>query len=114
MLSASRPFLLALFVALTTLSACATVSSQSQTEPPPDATLSLLTMRAPNMTCAGCVGAVQGALSNLQGVYEVRIDLSTKEVRVTFDPLQITSNDIIANDVFDTYGREFISDEPLP
>lgn len=48
-----------------------------------------LTLPIRGMTCMGCVASVQLALSDLPGVQEAEVDLSTKQARVTYDPTVI-------------------------
>lgn len=48
-----------------------------------------LTLPIRGMTCLGCVANVQLALSDLPGVHEAEVDLSTKQARVTYDPTVI-------------------------
>ncbi len=38
------------------------------------------------MSCKHCVGAVEKALKQLDGIRQVVVDLSTKKVRVVYDP----------------------------
>ena len=73
----------------------------------------LLTMRAPEMFCGGCTGTVEAAVGATPGVVFVDAVNSTKEVLIIYDPTVVTSDEIMTNSVFDTYGREFISDIPL-
>jgi len=48
-----------------------------------------LTLPIRGMTCVGCVASVQLALSDLPGVHEAEVDLSTKQARVIYDPTVI-------------------------
>jgi copper chaperone len=43
------------------------------------------TYSVPNIMCAHCVHTIQTELSDLTGVKEVKADLTTKKVVVTFD-----------------------------
>jgi copper ion binding protein len=42
------------------------------------------------MACAGCSGAVEKALSNLDGVKEARVDLAKKTAFVEYDSGKVT------------------------
>ena len=42
-------------------------------------------LTVPNISCAGCVGAIRGELSELPGVSEVSGDETTRVVQVAFD-----------------------------
>ncbi len=44
-----------------------------------------VTYRVPNMSCNHCVHAIESELKGVQGVLEVKADLSTKQVTITFD-----------------------------
>lgn len=48
-----------------------------------------LTLPIRGMSCVGCVASIQLALSELPGVHEAEVDLSTKQARVTYDPTVI-------------------------
>lgn len=48
-----------------------------------------LTLPIRGMTCLGCVASIQLALSDLPGVHEAEVNLSTKQARVTYDPTVI-------------------------
>lgn len=43
----------------------------------------------PDMSCEGCVQAIQRSLTGLAGVEQVAVNLDTKRVRVQFDPTQM-------------------------
>jgi len=47
-----------------------------------------------DMSCEGCVQAIQRSLSGLAGVEQVAVHLDTKRVRVRFDPAQIQEDAI--------------------
>ena len=42
-----------------------------------------------NMHCGGCVRGIERALSETKGIAEARANLTTKRVRVRFDPSAI-------------------------
>jgi copper chaperone CopZ len=48
------------------------------------------------MTCGSCVGNIEKALSNLDGVGSVEVNLTSNRGRVTFDPSEIDSSAIAA------------------
>ncbi|MFP4035366.1 MAG: heavy metal translocating P-type ATPase [Desulfovermiculus sp.] len=48
------------------------------------------------MTCAACSARVEKALSRLSGVHQASVNLATEKARVSFDPKQIQSADLIA------------------
>ncbi len=47
------------------------------------------TLRAPDISCMHCVGAIKRAVGQLEGVSAVEGDPATKEVKVTFDPAKV-------------------------
>ena len=51
------------------------------------------TYLVPGMTCEHCVAAVGAEVGKVPGVEAVAVDLATKEVRVTGDPVR---DDVIA------------------
>jgi copper chaperone len=44
-----------------------------------------VTYSVPNISCMHCVHTIQSELGRLQGVRQVRADVSTKEVQVAFE-----------------------------
>ena len=74
--------------------------------------LSFLTVRASEMTCAGCVYAVSTAIEGVPGVIAVDGDIATKEIFIIYDSTLVSSDTLVAHPIFDNYGRKFISDEP--
>ena len=74
-------------------------------------TARMLTMRAPEMFCMGCTASVEAAVGAVPGVLHANAEIETKEIRIIYDSAQVSSEEIIAQSVFDVYGREFISDE---
>ena len=48
------------------------------------------------MTCGSCVGNIEKALSNLDGVGSVEVNLTSNRGRVTYDPSEIDSSAIAA------------------
>lgn len=53
-----------------------------------------LTLSVPGMTCDHCKAVVDGAVSGIEGVEKVAVDLRAKQVEVAFDP-QRTGPDAI-------------------
>ncbi|HEX2924187.1 MAG TPA: heavy-metal-associated domain-containing protein [Chloroflexota bacterium] len=47
------------------------------------------TLKAPNISCMHCVGAIKRAVGKLDGVSEVEGNPTTREVTVTFDPARV-------------------------
>jgi copper ion binding protein len=47
------------------------------------------------MTCQHCVKTVQAAISGLEGVISVSVDLDQGEAKITFDPDKVGINEII-------------------
>lgn len=48
------------------------------------------------MACAGCSGAVEKALSKLDGVSSAKVDLAKKTAYVDYDPAKLTLQDLKA------------------
>lgn len=44
-----------------------------------------VTYRVPNMSCNHCVHTIERELQGVQGVLQVKADLATKQVTITFD-----------------------------
>jgi len=55
-----------------------------------------LTLPIHGMTCLGCVASIQLALSDLPGVQEAEVDLSTKQARLSYDPTQVGRAQMVA------------------
>ncbi len=55
-----------------------------------------VTLKAPDISCMHCVGAIKRAVGQLQGVSNVDGDPGTKEVKVTFDPGRVNLEQIKA------------------
>lgn len=47
--------------------------------------MSEITLTVPNISCEGCVRAIQGELGDLSGVQSVDGDEATRMIRVAFD-----------------------------
>lgn len=52
------------------------------------------TMKVPRIHCDGCVNTVTTAVRKLPGVAKVEASEVTKEVRVEFDPAQVSEENI--------------------
>jgi copper chaperone CopZ len=50
-------------------------------------------IRVEGMACAGCSGAVEKALSKLDGVSSARVDLGQKTAYIAYDPAKLTVQD---------------------
>jgi copper chaperone len=46
----------------------------------------VVVLKAPDISCMHCVGAIKKAVGGLQGVAAVDADAGTKLVKVSFDP----------------------------
>jgi copper ion binding protein len=51
-------------------------------------------IRVGGMACAGCSGAVEKALSRLDGVSSAKVDLAKKIAYVDYDPAKLTLQDL--------------------
>lgn len=51
-------------------------------------------LHSPSISCQGCARAINTALSALDGVESVKVDISDKAISVTFDPGRVTLNEI--------------------
>lgn len=40
------------------------------------------TVTAPEIVCGGCASSIKKALGNLEGIFEVEVDVPTKQVKV--------------------------------
>lgn len=70
-----------------------------------------LTLKAPGMFCLGCEASVENYIKAMPGVESADASLTSKLVGVIYDPAKVSKEEILANTIFDAYGREFISDE---
>lgn len=52
-------------------------------------------LSVPEVTCGHCVSAIEGGVSALPGVENVRVDLEAKNVTVAFRESQVTVEDIV-------------------
>jgi copper chaperone CopZ len=53
-----------------------------------------VTLKVPRIHCSGCVNTVTTAVKKLPGVSTVGASEVTKEVKVDFDPEQVTEQEI--------------------
>lgn len=60
------------------------------------------TLVAPDISCEMCQRAIEGALGQLGGVSSARVDIPLKQVQVTYDPGQVTQEQIV--EVLDDTG----------
>ncbi|HPS91451.1 MAG TPA: heavy metal-associated domain-containing protein [Methanothrix sp.] len=51
-------------------------------------------LKISGMACAGCSGAVQKALSKLEGVSSAKVELAKKTAYVDYDPEKLTLQDL--------------------
>ena len=49
-----------------------------------------VTLNVQGMSCGHCVNAVEGSVGKLEGVSEVKVNLSTAQVDVSFDESQVS------------------------
>lgn len=98
------------------------VVSSPQTETQPNKTVNTqqisadarkLELAVPGMFCAGCKASVEGYLSSVPGIEFVEARLTPrKSATVIYNPDKITKEEMIKNQIFDTYGpATIISDE---
>ncbi len=59
-------------------------------------TIERATLTAPDISCGHCVAAIQGAVGALPGVSSVKADEQTKQVKVEFNPQQVSLTQIAA------------------
>ena len=48
------------------------------------------TLVAPDISCEHCQHAIEGAVGEVEGVKQVKVDIPTKTVHVEYDPQQVT------------------------
>jgi copper chaperone len=53
------------------------------------------TLKVPEVHCDHCVSSIEGAVGNLDGVTEVRVDLNAKAVSVVFDESSVRLDKIV-------------------
>jgi copper chaperone CopZ len=55
-----------------------------------------VTLSAPDVSCQHCVNAIAQALGGLAGIAQAQTDLTSKTVRVRFDPQSVSLDRIMA------------------
>ena len=68
-----------------------------------------IVLRVDGMTCASCVAHVEGALKEVDGVADARVNLATEKATVEFDPAQATARDLI--EAIDDSGYKTVVDK---
>lgn len=53
-----------------------------------------MTVTAPDISCAHCQRAIEGAVGALPGVEAVSVEIPSKTVRVRYDPAQVSRQHI--------------------
>ena len=48
------------------------------------------TLVAPDISCEHCQHAIEGAVSKMDGVQTVKVDVPTKSVHIEYDPQKVT------------------------
>lgn len=87
----------------------------AKSQPQISANARTLELVVPGMFCAGCKASVEGYLSSVAGIEFVEARLTPrKSATVIYNPDKISKEEIVKNQVFDTYGPAgIISDEPF-
>jgi copper chaperone len=55
-----------------------------------------MTVTAPDISCEHCKMTIERELGGLAGVASCRVDIPTQQVDVTYDPAEISRDDIVA------------------
>jgi copper chaperone len=55
-----------------------------------------LTLKAPDISCEHCQHTIEGDLSKMQGISQVKVDIPQQTVLVHYDPQMITRDQIVA------------------
>ncbi len=48
------------------------------------------TLVAPDISCEQCQRAIEGAVGQLEGVSQVKVDIPTRTVQIDYDPQKVT------------------------
>lgn len=64
------------------------------------------TLNVPAISCAHCKSTIEGAVSELDGVKSVQVDIDGKTVSVDYDPVQVSLERIVAS--IDEAGYEVV------
>lgn len=59
-------------------------------------TAETMIVTAPDISCEHCQRAIEGAVGALPGVDNVRVEIPTKAVHVTYDPARVSRRQIEA------------------
>ncbi|HEU5198537.1 MAG TPA: heavy-metal-associated domain-containing protein [Ktedonobacterales bacterium] len=54
------------------------------------------TVKAPDISCEHCQHTIEGDLSKMQGISQVKVDIPQQTVLVHYDPQMITRDQIVA------------------
>jgi copper chaperone len=54
-----------------------------------------ITLIAPDISCDHCKNTIEREVGTLNGVQAVAVDVPSKHVIVSYDPAQVTENDIV-------------------
>jgi copper chaperone CopZ len=68
---------------------------REETATPTAARLERVTMQVPTFACGTCKVRIVSKLQPLAGVVDIEADLPTKKVVVTYDPAQVTAEEIV-------------------
>lgn len=57
--------------------------------------MDIITLTAPDISCAHCQATIERELGRLEGVGTVSVDVPTKQVQVSYDPEAISRQAIV-------------------
>jgi copper chaperone len=63
-----------------------------------------VTLNVKGMSCGHCVKVVEGSVGNLQGVSQVKVDLTSNKVEVEYDSKEVSLSNI--KDTIDDQGYD--------
>lgn len=66
-----------------------------------------ITLNVEGMTCGHCKAAVEGALNELDGVSNVKVDLDTGKVDVNYDESKVTT--AAMNEAIEEQGYDVVA-----
>ena len=52
--------------------------------------MTMTTLVAPDISCEQCQRAIEGALGQLAGVSNARVDIPSKTIQITYNPEKVT------------------------
>ena len=55
-----------------------------------------LNLKAPDISCEHCQHTIEGDLSKMQGISQVKVDIPQQTVLVHYDPQMVTRDQIVA------------------